>query len=551
MAESKTPRMTDEDLAYYDETLKAWIKSDPDNILNDGSIDINKFKASDRASLKGDKGDTGYYFTPSVDSAGDLSWTNDGGLTNPATVNIKGPKGDTGDTGADGAKGDDGAKGTTFTPSVSSDGTLSWTNDGGLDNPDPVQIVGADGAAGASGTNGATFTPSVSAAGDLSWSNDKGLTNPSTVNIKGPKGDSGDDGAAGPYFSPTVTENGDLVWSNNGGLTNPSVVNIKGPKGDKGDPGDPAEGAVTGVKGENESGDYRTGDVLLTPGNLGAIPTDDIATDFVTSNSSKVSSAKLTSQLKNTIGWDSAWAHNAVYRGKDLTDQFLDGTLSQNIANGTFYDIYPGDYFYKTITWDGVTYTNTKILILECNGYLNRGDTAVTIPHIVCTVDSLIGKYRMAATNTTAGGFKSSEMWQTTIPKFVIGLKNAFGEAHLVKFRALITNATDTSRYNAGLGTTFATSGWEWVDAWAMLMSNTQVFGFAGFDSSAHDAGEGCTQLAAFRFNPSLTTFNRNWFWLRGVTSSTNFANSNNGGDAGYDGASHAGGAFRPLFLYH
>lgn len=66
---------------------------------------------------KGDKGDTGANgtngkdgadgadgatFTPSVDSAGNLSWTNNKGLTNPPTVNIKGPKGDKGDAGEGG-----------------------------------------------------------------------------------------------------------------------------------------------------------------------------------------------------------------------------------------------------------------------------------------------------------------------------------------------------------------------------------------------------------------------------------------------------------------
>ena len=54
---------------------------------------------------KGDKGDTGSNgedgatFTPSVDADGNLSWTNDKGLSNPPTVNIKGPKGDSGEGG--------------------------------------------------------------------------------------------------------------------------------------------------------------------------------------------------------------------------------------------------------------------------------------------------------------------------------------------------------------------------------------------------------------------------------------------------------------------
>lgn len=37
--------------------------------------------------------------------------------------------------------------------------------------------------------DGATFTPSVSSDGVLSWTNDKGKPNPASVNIKGPKGD--------------------------------------------------------------------------------------------------------------------------------------------------------------------------------------------------------------------------------------------------------------------------------------------------------------------------------------------------------------------------
>ena len=35
----------------------------------------------------------GPVFTPTVDAAGDISWTNNGGLTNPTTQNIKGPQG--------------------------------------------------------------------------------------------------------------------------------------------------------------------------------------------------------------------------------------------------------------------------------------------------------------------------------------------------------------------------------------------------------------------------------------------------------------------------
>ena len=49
-----------------------------------------------------------------------------------------------------------GENGTTYTPSVSSDGTLSWTNNGGLSNPTAVNIKGQKGEPGIQGEKGAT-----------------------------------------------------------------------------------------------------------------------------------------------------------------------------------------------------------------------------------------------------------------------------------------------------------------------------------------------------------------------------------------------------------
>lgn len=64
--------------------------------------------------LKGDpgqQGPIGATFIPAVSDSGVLSWTNDKGLANPASVNIKGPKGDKGDPGEQGAPGPAGEPG--------------------------------------------------------------------------------------------------------------------------------------------------------------------------------------------------------------------------------------------------------------------------------------------------------------------------------------------------------------------------------------------------------------------------------------------------------
>jgi hypothetical protein len=90
----------------------------------------------------------------------------------------------------------DGEDGATFTPSVSTDGVLSWTNDKGLENPDPVNIKGADGKDGVDGksayevwlANGYTGTQSDF----LEWlkgqKGEQGVQGP-----QGEKGERGDD----------------------------------------------------------------------------------------------------------------------------------------------------------------------------------------------------------------------------------------------------------------------------------------------------------------------------------------------------------------------
>jgi len=63
-----------------------------------------------------------------------------------------------------GDPGDPGPRGVTFTPHVSSAGVLSWTNDGGLENPEPVVVKGLKGDPGEAGTINAQTLASVNAA---------------------------------------------------------------------------------------------------------------------------------------------------------------------------------------------------------------------------------------------------------------------------------------------------------------------------------------------------------------------------------------------------
>ena len=89
----------------------------------------------------------GHVFTPSVDDDGNLSWTNDGNLENPETINIKGEKGEPfeyEDFTEEQLEGLRGPHGFVFIPSVDEDSNLSWSNEGGLANPETVNIRGKD-----------------------------------------------------------------------------------------------------------------------------------------------------------------------------------------------------------------------------------------------------------------------------------------------------------------------------------------------------------------------------------------------------------------------
>ena len=202
--------------------------------------------------IQGPLGPQGYTFTPSISSAGVLTWTNDGGLTNPSAVNIKGPQGEQGIQG----------KAFTFSDFTSEQ----------LENLRGPQ--GLPGEPGQAGKDGATFTPSISSSGILTWSNNGGLNNPSAVNLKGPQGDPGGTGPRGVTFTPSLSADGVLSFTNDGGLANPTAVDLTGPQGPRGQKGETGAGLT--ILGEYASHDAlvaahptgKGGDAYLVAGEL-------------------------------------------------------------------------------------------------------------------------------------------------------------------------------------------------------------------------------------------------------------------------------------------
>ena len=174
------------DIYIYDSVSKSWKNNGP---------------------LQGAKGDTGVGVA-NVTFDDDVMTVNLTSGAHYSSGSLRGPQGVKGEHGAKGDKGDTGAQG-----------------EPGKD--------GSPGAAGAPGATGTTFTPSVSADGTLSWTNDGGKDNPASVNIKGPQG------AQGPQGDP-----GAKGETGAAGATGP-----EGPQGPKGEPGAKGDPGATGPQG--------------------------------------------------------------------------------------------------------------------------------------------------------------------------------------------------------------------------------------------------------------------------------------------------------------
>lgn len=100
--------------------------------------------------------------------------------------------------------------------------------------------INGGGGTGVAGEDGATFIPNVSEEGIISWTNDKGLENPEPMNIRGPKGETGPQGEQGPQG-----ETGEQGPQGEQGETGP-----QGPKGESGATGPQGEQGIQGEKGD-------------------------------------------------------------------------------------------------------------------------------------------------------------------------------------------------------------------------------------------------------------------------------------------------------------
>lgn len=163
--------------------------------------ELESYYAKVQALLKDiGQGVNGTTYTPSVSAAGVISWTNDGGKNNPEPVNIKGPKGDTGPQGAPGKDGEQGPQG-----EPGKDGAAGPQGPQG--EPGAAGPQGPQGEPGAEGPQGPKGD--IGAQGPQGEQGPKGDTGPQGE--QGSKGDPGPAGADGKDYVLTDTDKTDIA----------------------------------------------------------------------------------------------------------------------------------------------------------------------------------------------------------------------------------------------------------------------------------------------------------------------------------------------------
>lgn len=253
---------------------------------------------------------------------------------------------------------------------------------------------------------------------------------------------------------------------------------------------------------------------------------------------------------------NNAAAHNGIFRGKDLTSLGVNEICSR-ISNGSFTDLYIGDYFDITINAEGSEVV--RCILAGFNMYLHNGDNDFATNHaVIVTKNCLKTTHAMNPTNTTEGGYINSDMWKTIIPLY----NTAFGSvlsSHLLSHKTLLTKSMGADlNSNAGAGFKGASSGWDWYATKLNLLSEIQVYGSNVCSSSFYDTGCDNLQLPLFALDPTAkvcgrggtgagSETTRQWYWLKNIASASNFASvASSGYSDGYDASNSLG--VRPLF---
>ena len=268
----------------------------------------------------------------------------------------------------------------------------------------------------------------------------------------------------------------------------------------------------------------------------------DMGTNF-TSLANNQSISQLATNSKTLVGGinelnsksigNNAGGHNSIFRGKNLGTSFTPA-MSTAIQNGTFDDLYIGDYW----VIGGVTWR-----IAAFDYYYLCGDTSFTSHHVVIVPDTCLYTHNMNDAGITTGAYMGSKMYTEGLDQAKTQIQSAFGSSHVLTHRLLLMNATSNGYASAGT----------WVDSTVDLMCENMVYGSLIFSPVLNGTNIPYNyriekgQLPLFALAPQYIHNRSSSYWLRDVISSGYFATVYFNGLAGTGNPSDDMGV-RPAF---
>ncbi len=239
--------------------------------------------------------------------------------------------------------------------------------------------------------------------------------------------------------------------------------------------------------------------------------------------------------------------HRNTYRGKDITSYYTDGSLYTRISNGSFEDIYVGDY----INANGVTW-----LVADIDNYLHTGDQELTKHHATIIPAVPLMNAQMNTTDTTEGGYVGSKMVTTTLPSLVAsnGVIGKTFSSHILEYRSVLSNGINATTTNNKMGGDFrgASNSFAFYSRKVDLMSEMNVFGGTIHSSSRYDTGIDSRQYALFQLKPEFINSYGNIrfrYWLKDIARYETYAVVDVTGASGDAIANNSDMGVRPRFL--
>ena len=215
--------------------------------------------------------------------------------------------------------------------------------------------------------------------------------------------------------------------------------------------------------------------------------------------------------------------HNATYRGQSLGS--FNETFASDIKNGTFNNMWVGDYF---------TINNHIYKIAGFNYEYGPEENIGLGNHLIMLTD-VLSNHTMNSSDTTAGGFAGTDLFSKYFPTVISQLQADFGN-HLLTFKSYLSTGID------GNG---APNNGQWYSLKACMCNSAMWWGSPSqYSNNANgvkfNLGDEDTQLPIMKLHTAEQSSGGNYVWLRDIYNSGAFAGACYDGSAGWAGASHS-----------